>query len=88
MKYIFAYLLDTVDLGLFYEKNQDLAMVGYHDVGIYHIPIIPYHRLVLSSRMEVWPSLESREGKTLVAASTTYSECMKQHLNLFGFTER
>ena len=33
VKNIFRYPLDTIDLGLLYEKNQDMIMVGYCDVG-------------------------------------------------------
>ena len=33
IKHIFRYLQGSQDLGLLYTRNQDMALVGYSDVG-------------------------------------------------------
>jgi hypothetical protein len=33
VKDVLQYLQDTLDLDLFYKKNQDLSLIGYVDVG-------------------------------------------------------
>ena len=43
-KQILRYLNGTKDMSLFYQKNQDPTLVGYTDMAIYLIPIMPDRR--------------------------------------------
>jgi hypothetical protein len=87
---IFRYLQGTKDLGLFYQKNQDMTSTGYTDVGYLSDPHNARSQIgfvfLHTGTTISWKS--SKE--TLVATSTNHSEIIALYEasgSVYGFVE-
>ena len=93
VKNIFRYIQGAIDLGLFYQFDQDKSIIGYTDAGYLSDPhnarsqtgFVFLHGGTAIS----WKSSK----QTLIVASTNHSEIIalyeasRNHVNVYGFAE-
>jgi hypothetical protein len=77
IKNILRYLVDTIDLGLFFQKNQDSKLIGYADTGYLSDPHNARSQtgyMFLHGETTIyWKSCK----QTLIATSTNHSEIIE-----------
>jgi hypothetical protein len=49
IKNILRYLVGTIELGLYFQKNQDSKLIGYQMLDVYQILLMPGHNQVTCS---------------------------------------